>query len=160
MEDKHVKNLEEFEHLAGFLKREYNTIKDSAPKIATKLLLICMEAYFSLSKELCNDKDFKDLFYKACDEFEAKRPSRKLTKEEESAEIMKIATNPQKYLKVLTQEELSKLCFREDCGSCIHNLYGTFPCTEINKREVQDYLAAKGKYSDKKYSCPEWYDEC
>lgn len=158
MEDKHIKQLEEFEHLVGFLKRKYIAIKDTTPRTASDLLLICLKNYLNLSTELCNDNgDFKQLFYDACDEFE--KIPKHLPKEEADKEVMNTASTTQKQSNTLTQDEVSALCFREDCTSCIHNLYGIFPCTRINNREVQDYLAAKGKYSDLKKSCPEWYDE-
>lgn len=158
MKDEHIRYLEEFEHLVDFLKRKYIAIKDTTPRTAKDLLLICMKSYSNLSTELCNDNgDFKQLFYDACDEFE--KIPKHLPKEEADKEVMNTASTTQKQSNTLTQDEVSALCFREDCTSCIHNLYGIFPCTRINNREVQDYLAAKGKYSDLKKSCPEWYDE-
>lgn len=47
--------------------------------------------------------------------------------------------------------------FKECCKSCIHNLTGLFPCMQIDKPEVKDFLQ---RDTEENECCPEWYDEC
>lgn len=141
---------------------EFNRMLQSGEKSREECYMFLCARQMEIEKKYGIDCGFSFLYpewiFKVEDTYEKHKEKMKEFTKSYKESIDKCSTYSdyaEKVKEMAKEAENKNVMLREECKSCIFNLYGTYPCEAVkNKRQgAIDYL---NKKTD---GCSEWYDE-